>query len=292
MNRKYILAAVMSLFLGSAASAQQAQGEAVPYSRAIPTAADYTPEKFKEVLESHGLSVEQSSPSQPAMIRIEAHGDMPDVWCPVTLSARNFERMVFTDPPSRRTLEQKLGIINQMTHPYYSAITVDMLESTQRFDLTPTAAALSELQEYRSAVSSEGHSPAYYFNNPAGEQERVQEREARTLRMFGMADKALADDAHAALQREPSAREREILGHFAEHLPVVPESVRIRLSQAVTAWGDAMFSNRQLADLALGKTVQCDGKAYSVDKVLSGYRPVCRQLQSSTAAANSNEIQR
>jgi len=155
---------------------------ATPYNELIPTPGDFTGEKFRDVLQSHGLTV-ISNENDTRQIKLDAHGEYPDMYIDVPFAGHNFDKYVFSEASGiyatasipNRPIEQRLQYLNSiLVNSGYvgEKITLDMLNSPEPLNLAPGSKALKELESYKENKVSGLHSDSFYFNNPEGEQER------------------------------------------------------------------------------------------------------------------------
>lgn len=186
-------------------STENMDRQRITYSELIPSPTDFTGEKFRTVLESHGLTVMDTG-NNTRMIKLDAHGDFPDMYIAVPAAGHNFDRRVFSEVPEeykdmyanttipQYPIENRLRFLNTLlTQSGYvgEQITLDMLNSREPLNLAPGLLAVKELEQYKENKVAGLHNDSFYFNNPEGEQERLAARNQRTQENFAIAEHIL-----------------------------------------------------------------------------------------------------
>lgn len=185
---------------------EQSTNDVIRYSDVIQGDQDFDGKKFREVLESHGISVINGEDGSRTL-KYHGNENRPDIYIPVSAASHNFDRMVFSELDPERaafykqvpqySIDRRLAMLNSELSGsgYFSErVTLDMLNSDQKLDLKLSPKAEGELLRYYYEVPEGVHSHYYYFNNPEGEQEREAERQGRTWDFMQMAEKALIEN--------------------------------------------------------------------------------------------------
>lgn len=185
---------------------EQSTNNVIRYSDVIQSDNDFDGQKFREVLESHGISVINN---ENGLRTLKYHGneDRPDIYIPVCAAPHNFDRMMFSELDPERAafykqvpqypIERRLALLNSElagSGYFFERVSLDMLNSDQKLDLKLSPKAEGQLQRYYYEVLEGIHSHYYYFNNPEGEEEREAERQGRTFDFMMMAEKALIEN--------------------------------------------------------------------------------------------------
>lgn len=185
---------------------EQLTNNVIIYSDVIQDDKDFDGQKFRDILESHGITVIKGEDGMRTLI-YHGNKDRPDIFIPVSAAPHNFDRMMFSEMDNERAayykqipqypIERRLAMLNsELAGSGYFAekVTLDMLNSDQRLDLKLSPKAEGELQRYYYEVTEGVHSHYYYFNNPEGEQEREAERQGRAFDFMKMAEKAFIEN--------------------------------------------------------------------------------------------------
>lgn len=177
--------------------------KAIPYKDLIPSPEYFTGEKFREVLQSHGLTV-TSGGNDTRLIKLDAHGEYPDIYINVPFAGHNFDKYVFSEAAEGfpvisipdRPIERRLQYLNSiLANSGYvgEKITLDMLNSREPLNLAPGYIAVLELEQFKENEITGIHSAEFFFNNPNGEQERLKHVEQRSLQSMQVAEEALME---------------------------------------------------------------------------------------------------
>lgn len=177
---------------------------AIPYRELIPSPEEFTGTRFREVLQSHGLTV-ISKDDDSRLIKIAAHGEYPDIYINVPFAGHNFDKYVFSEASGNyatasiqnRPIERRLQYLNSilMNSEYVGEkITLDMLDSREPLNLAPGFAAIKELEQYKENAGTGIHSNEFFFNNPEGERERQEVYEQRSLKNMQIAEEAIREN--------------------------------------------------------------------------------------------------
>lgn len=178
--------------------------KAIPYSVLIPSPENFSGDKFKKVLKSHGLTV-LSGENGTKTIRLDAHGEYPDIFIEIPPFAENsFDKYVFSEVPPNfpataipyYSIERRLQYLNSilLKSGYVGEkITLNMLNSTEPLNLAPGFIAMNELELFKNNAITGIHSAEFYFNNPKGEEERQKVLEQRSIQSMQAAEEALRE---------------------------------------------------------------------------------------------------
>lgn len=204
---------------------------ATPYNELIPTPGDFTGDRFREVLQSHGLTV-TSGENNTRLIKLAAHGEYPDMYINVPFAGHNFDKYVFSEAEGKyatasipnRPIERRLQYLNSiLVNSGYAGekITLDMLNSREPLNLAPGFLATEELKLYKENAITGLHSAEFFFNNPDGEQERQQVLKQRSLQSMQIADEALREYKGIKVEGTPAPQ------------PAVQERPQTNINQSV-----------------------------------------------------------
>lgn len=201
--------------------------EALKYNEIIPSQEEFTGEKFRKILESHGISViDKGDNMRQLMIEnLDGKGTYPQVYVDVPFAGHNFDKRLFAEiPENRRTpatvaaaqaipIEERLNYLNSiLIRSGYvgSKITLDMLNSDEKIILTPGEKAVKELERYKDNAKTGIHSDQYFFNNPHGEGERQEERNGRMKDNFLIAETALKEEKNFVIGKDSERTEQKM----------------------------------------------------------------------------------
>lgn len=158
------------------------------YNDVIADDRDFTGEKFREVLQSHGISI-YSLGQDFRQIKIDAHGEYPDMYINVTSKGHILDKYLFSELHGKYKIqndkvngkipslpiEERLKYLNGilLNSGYVGEkITLQMLNSEEKLSLKAGELAELELAEYKKAVENGNLSSCIFFNNPNGEDYR------------------------------------------------------------------------------------------------------------------------
>lgn len=200
--------------------------KALKYNEVISSQEEFTGEKFRQILESHGISVIDKGDDmrQLRIDNLDGKGTYPQIYVDVPLAGHNFDKLLLAEiHGNRRTpaavaaaqatpIEQRLRFLNSIlaSSGYVgSKITLDMLNSDEKFSLTPGEKAMRELERYKENATTRAHTAQYFFNNPDGEGERQQERDKRMSDNFRIAETALKEEKNFVIGKDPELTEQK-----------------------------------------------------------------------------------
>lgn len=239
------------------------------YNDVIADDKNFTGEKLREVLQSHGISI-YSLGQDFRQIKIDAHGEYPDMYINVTSKGHILDKYLFSELHGKYKIqndkvngkmpslpiEERLKYLNGilLNSGYVGEkITLQMLNSDEKFSLKAGELAELELAEYKKAVENGKVSASIFFNNPNGEDYRRKLLDERMSEKFVVnfeaQENVKVDDKISKTVEVPRIPDKENNTHVDNSVKITAEiggrTVNLCISQELQQKAMAMDSSHR-----------------------------------------------
>lgn len=236
------------------------------YNDVIADDKDFTGEKLREVLQSHGISI-YSLGQDFRQIKIDAHGEYPDMYVNVTAKGHILDKYLFSELHGKYKIqndkvngempslpiEERLKYLNAilLNSGYVGEkITLQMLNSDEKLSLKAGELAELELAEYKKAVENGKVSTSIFFNNPNGEDYRKKILDERMSEKFIVNFEAQEiDDKNSKTVEVPRSTDKENNTRVDNSVKITAEigghTVNLCISQELQQKAMAMDSSHR-----------------------------------------------